>query len=162
MIRRICMTSAFVLSLAFTAAGYADVYDKTVPVIIEASQISQWHRERIKEIETQAMRRVDRKKLPPMRAEQLKADVLKEIAELDKSYGWGVIEPKFIDRYRQLFSKSEIQAIAEFLNSSAGKVFMAKTPAITEELLGESMDQLAQITREMKAFVDARSGIASQ
>ncbi len=160
------LKSRFILAACFIVAilpavSFADVYQEVVPKILEATQIDSFHKEQIDKLEEQASKRIELRNVDKKQSDILKQKVLNKITELDQAYGWAVIEPEFTKKYKELFTEEEIKQIGEFIDSSAGKAFIAKTPMITQELLNKTMGQLQKITEETHQYIDQEtSGIA--
>lgn len=147
----------FFIATILPLTTFADVYEEVVPKILEATQISGFHEERIEDLQKQAIKRIELRNIDQKQAAALEKKVLGKIAELEEEHGWAVIKPKFIEEYKKLFTESEIQEIGAFLDSSAGKLFIAKTPLITQELLNESMGKLGWITKEVHQYIDQQT-----
>jgi hypothetical protein len=87
----------------------------------------------------------------------------KMIALMRQEMRWDVLEPKFLDIYKQSFSQAEVDGMLAFYKSETGRAVIAKMPVVMQhtmqmmqQMMLALMPKLQAVQKETMAEVKAK------
>jgi len=63
---------------------------------------------------------------------------------------WQEMRPLYVNLYKQLFSKQDVLAMAEFYESPAGQSMLDKTPQLMQNLMGAIQQNITPLFADLQ------------
>jgi hypothetical protein len=86
------------------------------------------------------------------KAQQLAIDNMKTkmVSLLKKEYGWELLEPKFMQIYRDSFTQEEVDGMIVFYQSPSGQAVIKKMPVVMQQAITMSQSMIQALAPKMQ------------
>lgn len=75
-------------------------------------------------------------------------------AVLRQEFSWALLKPHYVQLYRDTFDQDEVDGLIAFYRSRAGQAFVTKMPALMQQSMALSQQQMKNVFPKIKAAMD--------